>query len=46
LDTQLDIAVSLGYLEKGKRDVLDVLLVRIDEMLYALIRSLRESIRA
>jgi hypothetical protein len=39
-------ALILSYLEKGKRDVLDVLLVRIEKMLYALIRSLRESVRA
>jgi four helix bundle protein len=46
LDTQLDIAVSLGYYNSVKRDELDTLLVRIDKMLYALIRSLRESVRA
>ena len=46
MDTQLDIAVSLGYLDKAKRNELDALLLRIDKMLYSLIRSLRESVRA
>ena len=46
LDTQLDIAVNLDYLDRIKRDELDVLLVRIDKMLYSLIRSLRESVKA
>ena len=41
LDTQLDIAVSLGYLDREKRNGIDEVLVRIDKMLYALIRSLR-----
>ena len=46
LDTQVDIAVCFGYFKKRKRDELDVLLMRIDKMLYSLIRSLRESVKS
>ena len=39
LDTQLDISLSLGYLALDDRDRIDQLLVRIDKMLTAFIRS-------
>ncbi len=40
LDTQLELSVSLGFLEPNKAKALEALLVRIDKMLTALIRSL------
>jgi four helix bundle protein len=39
LDTQLDISVDLGYLKLNERTRLDSLLVRVDKMLTAFIRS-------
>lgn len=44
-DTQIDIAANLGFLDKDNRDQLDILLVRIDKMVYELVRSLREGVR-
>jgi four helix bundle protein len=44
LDTQLDIAVQLGLLEKKSRQDLDAVLIRIDKMLYALRQSQRPAI--
>ena len=45
LDTQLEIAVRLGYLEAESMEELSVLLVRTDKMLTALIRSLSKEKR-
>ena len=39
LDTQLDISTDLGYLALTERTQLDDLLVRVDKMLTAFIRS-------
>ncbi len=39
LDTQLDISADLGYLALNERTQLDDLLVRVDKMLTAFIRS-------
>lgn len=39
LDTQLDIALDLAYLEKSGRQAPDELLIRVDKMLTAFIRS-------
>ncbi len=39
LDTQLDISKDLGYLALNERKQLDDLLVRVDKMLTAFIRS-------
>ena len=39
LDTQLDISLNLGYLDLDNRNRIDELLVRIDKMLTAFIRS-------
>jgi four helix bundle protein len=39
LDTQLDISLNLGYLALEDRNRLDELLVRVDKMLTAFIRS-------
>ena len=39
LDTQLEIALNLGYIDKGQRDEIDGSLSRIDKMLTGLIRS-------
>ena len=39
LDTQLDISTDLGYLASTERTQLDDLLVRVDKMLTAFIRS-------
>ena len=39
LDTQLDISLALGYLALEDRNRIDELLVRIDKMLTAFIRS-------
>jgi four helix bundle protein len=41
LDTQLDISMNLGYLGFAERAQLDELLVRVDKMLTAFIRSLK-----
>jgi four helix bundle protein len=40
LDTQLELALRLDYLEKEKLEELSGVLVRVDKMLTALIRSL------
>ena len=40
LDTQLEISLALGYLNSQALDELSSLLLRIDKMLTALIRSL------
>jgi len=45
LDTQLEISVRLGFLKAGGIEELSVLLVRIDKMLTALIRSLSKEKR-
>jgi four helix bundle protein len=45
LDTQLEIALRLGYLKAEDMDELSALLVRIDKMLTALIRSLSKEKR-
>ncbi len=42
LDTQLDIAIMLQFLTSEKRSELDQLMIRVDKMLYSLIRSVRE----
>jgi four helix bundle protein len=39
LDTQMDISLNLGYLGTAERAGLDELLVRVDKMLTAFIRS-------
>ena len=39
LDTQLDISTELGYLAENERTQLDDLLIRVDKMLTAFIRS-------
>jgi four helix bundle protein len=39
LDTQLDISLNLGYLALEDRNRIDELLVRVDKMLTAFIRS-------
>ena len=39
LDTQLDIVKSLGFISDNSRLKLDQLMVRVDKMLTALIRS-------
>ncbi len=44
LDTQLDLAVSLGYLISEKVNGASDLLMRIDKMLTSLIRSLMKRI--
>jgi four helix bundle protein len=41
LDTQLDISMDLGYLGFAERAQLDELLIRVDKMLTAFIRSLK-----
>ena len=40
LDTQLEIAKRLGYLEPGESDTLDKKIVQLRKMLYGLIKSL------
>ena len=40
LDTQLELSFLLGFLSKGNLDEISSLLMRIDKMLTALIRSL------
>ena len=40
LDTQLELAVRLGYIQNKQYDDLSALLLRVDKMLTALIRSL------
>ena len=42
LDTQLELAIALGYLSVEKSNKLSEQLVRIDKMLSALIRSLKK----
>lgn len=42
LDTQLEIALSLQFISEEKYDKISALLLRIDKMLSALIRSLRD----
>jgi four helix bundle protein len=42
LDTQLELALSLGFLDENKYHEIDSLLNRIDKMLTGLIRSLSE----
>lgn len=39
LDTQLDIALNLGYIELEDRGQIDESLIRVDKMLSAFIRS-------
>ena len=43
LDTQLELAVILEYLEKKEYDQLSPIMIRVDKMLTALIRSLAKS---
>lgn len=43
LDTQLDISLDLGYLALEDRNQIDGLLVRVDKMLTAFIRSQKRS---
>ncbi len=45
LDTQLEIALRLGYLKAKEIEELSALLIRIDKMLTALIRSLSKNNR-
>ena len=40
LDTQLELVVGLGYISSEKTENISALLLRIDKMLTALIRSL------
>jgi len=40
LDTQLELAVMLGYIDGKQYEEISVVLIRIDKMLTALIRSL------
>jgi four helix bundle protein len=40
LDTQLELVVGLGYISSEKTEKISALLLRIDKMLTALIRSL------
>ncbi len=42
LDTQFEIALSLSFITQQKYDETSTLLLRIDKMLSALIRSLRD----
>jgi four helix bundle protein len=44
LDTQLELAVNLGYLNAQKYQEVSELLIRIDKMLTSLIRSLIKKI--
>jgi four helix bundle protein len=41
LDTQLELALLLEYIERGKAEELSGLLLRVDKMLTGLIRSIR-----
>ena len=40
LDTQLELSVRLGYLDNEKYDEVSYMMVRVDKMMTALIRSL------
>ena len=42
LDTQLDIALGLGYLSREDRVAVDDLLTRLDQVITGLIRSLKK----
>ena len=47
LDTQLDLSLQLGFIPEKVRSEIDLLLTRIDKMLYALHeKKKRESVRA
>ncbi|SHF90151.1 four helix bundle protein [Desulfacinum infernum DSM 9756] len=41
LDTQLDIALELGYLSRQDRKAIDELIIKLDKILTGLIHSLR-----
>jgi four helix bundle protein len=43
LDTQLELAILLGYLSEGEVKEVDGQLVRVDKMLTGLIRSLQKN---
>jgi four helix bundle protein len=43
LDTQLDIALELGYLSREDRVAVDDLLTRLDQVITGLIRSLKKT---
>lgn len=45
LDTQLDIAYNLGYIEFEDRTKIDTNLIRVDKMLSAFIRSQKDKDR-
>lgn len=46
LDTQLDIAYELKYIQEGDQQDLDNMMVRIDKMLSGLIAKKRKGLRA
>ncbi len=43
LDTQLDLSLALGFVGPNSRQEVDSTLIRIDKMLYALYRSMKEA---